>query len=609
MPSPSIDQAQSLLRSVFGFDTFRPGQEEVVRAALGGEDVLAVMPTGSGKSLCFQLPALVGPGLTVVVSPLIALMLDQTSQLREYGVEAVSLNSSLTAAEQFKAVHGVQEGTVKLLYVAPERLMREDTRNLLRGAGVRCMVVDEAHCVSQWGHDFRPEYLGLAEAAEAMGDVQILAFTATADAPTRRDIVERLFTRTPRIFVRGFDRPNIRLAMSPKINAKRQILEFVARHDGASGIIYCSSRKGTEELARALRDAGVKALAYHAGMEQRERQANQTAFQQDDGVVMVATIAFGMGIDKPDVRFVGHANLPKNIEGYYQEIGRAGRDGLPAATLTLYGMDDIRLRRMQIEEGEASEDQKRVEIQRLNALLSLCETPRCRRQTLLAYFDEQSEPCGNCDLCETGCEVFDGLLDAQKAMSAMVRTGERFGTEYLVNVLTGKQTEAILRLGHHELPTYGVGNGRSTNEWRSIFRQIFALGLISLDIVNHGRWVMTESGWKVLRGEQGVELRKDVLEARQSGKGKRKATKEKKAAGESSASPMLAALKELRRELALQHNVPAYVIFADKTLLEMDAYSPSSFSDLERIHGVGKVKLEKYGQRFLDVIAEYMGRS
>ncbi len=609
MPSPSIDQAQSLLRSVFGFDAFRPGQEEVVGAALDGEDVLAVMPTGSGKSLCFQLPALVQPGLTVVVSPLIALMLDQTSQLREYGVEAYSLNSSLTAAEQFKAIHGIQEGTVKLLYMAPERLMREDTRTLLRDAGVRCMVVDEAHCVSQWGHDFRPEYLGLREAAEAMGNVQILAFTATADAPTRRDIVERLFTRAPRIFVRGFDRPNIRLAMSPKINAKRQILEFVARHDGASGIIYCSSRKGTEELARALRDAGVKALAYHAGMEQRDRQANQTAFQQDDGVVMVATIAFGMGIDKPDVRFVGHANLPKNIEGYYQEIGRAGRDGLPASTLTLYGMDDIRLRRLQIEDGEASEDQKRVEIQRLNALLSLCETPRCRRQTLLAYFDELSEPCGNCDLCETGCEVFDGSVDAQMAMSAMVRTGERFGTEHLVNVLTGKQTEVILRHGHHELPTYGVGKSRNTNEWRSIFRQIFAAGLISLDIVNHGRWAMTELGWKVLRGEQGVELRKDVLEARQTAKGKRKTPKERRAAGETSSSPMLLALKELRRELALQHNVPAYVIFGDKTLLEMDAYSPASFSDLERIHGVGKVKLEKYGQRFLDVIAESMGRS
>jgi ATP-dependent DNA helicase RecQ len=588
----------------------------VVAAALSGEDVLAVMPTGSGKSLCFQLPAIADGGLTVVVSPLIALMTDQTRQMRSLGVAAHALNSSQSAAESAATLRAVRAGNVHLLYVSPERLTREDTLELLGRLGVRRMVVDEAHCVSQWGHDFRPEYLQLRQAADALGDPQILAFTATADRATRADIVGRLFGGSPHVFVRGFDRPNIRLTMAKKNNARRQVLEFVKRHRGASGIVYCSSRRDTEDFAEMLTEVGITALPYHAGMGQRERARNQERFQQEDGVVMTATIAFGMGIDKPDVRFVCHAAMPRNIEGYYQEIGRAGRDGLPADTLMLYGLDDIRLRRMQIIEGEASEDQKRVETQRLNALLALCETPRCRRQTLLAYFEESAPPCSNCDLCQSGCHVRDGTIDAQKAMSAMVRTGQRFGTEHLVNLLMGKQTEAILKHGHQTLPTFGVGRDLNANYWRAVFRQIMGAGLVVLDIINHGRWVMTERGWLVLRGQERVEMR-EILEKedKPARSGKRNGIHFANSAGLGGAKPggqvkqpdsgLLTALKILRNGLAKQQDVPAYVVFQDRTLIELEAFKPASLGQMAEVYGVGEAKLEKYGQIFLDLIRSH----
>src|SRR6516164_5833101 len=441
--------AQECLRKTFGFADFRAGQDDIIGAILDGRDVLAVMPTGSGKSLCYQLPALLRDGLTVVVSPLIALMRNQVAQLKSYGVAAASLNSTNDFDENRTILEQIARGELRLAYVAPERLAKPETIALLKRARVGLLAVDEAHCISQWGHDFRPEYLTLSALQNELGAPQTIAFTATADAATRTDILFRLFRQPPRVFVHGFDRPNLRLAMSPR-NGRGQLLQFVAEHRGDSGIIYCGSRRNTEDIAAFLRHEGVKALHYHAGLDGAERSRNQDVFLQEDGVVMVATIAFGMGIDKPDVRFVCHANMPSNIESYYQEIGRAGRDGLPADTLTLYSTGDIGLRRRQIEEGAASDEQKRVDRLRLNALVSLCESPRCRRQTLLGYFGETAAPaCGNCDICTGSVAVIEGTIAAQKAMSAILRTGERFGTEHLVSLLLGEETEAIRNFRHH----------------------------------------------------------------------------------------------------------------------------------------------------------------
>jgi ATP-dependent DNA helicase RecQ len=601
----AVDRARSLLKSVFGFDAFRPGQEEIVRAVLDGEDALAVMPTGSGKSLCYQLPALVLGGLTVVVSPLIALMRDQVRQLRGYGIAAASLNSSNDFEENRRTHDQMLSGELRLLYVAPERLTRADTLAWLRDSGVRLLAIDEAHCVSQWGHDFRPEYLTIGRIRAELEGVRTVALTATADAPTRKDIVERLFAVQPRIFVRSFDRPNLRLAMAPKTSAPRQVQEFVAAHKGMNGIVYCLSRRRTEEFAAMLAAAGHRALPYHAGMEKPQREASQDVFLQEDGIVMVATVAFGMGIDKPDVRFVCHADLPQNVESYYQEIGRAGRDGLPADTLTLYGLDEMRLRREWIEQAETSDERKRIDRQRLNALIALCEAPRCRRQTLLAYFGEASPPCGNCDLCIEGVEVFDGTVEAQKAMSAIVRTGERFGTEHLVSLLTGDATEAILRYRHDALPTFGVGKDRKPPAWRSIFRQIYAAGLISLDITQHGRWTITDAGWRVLRGHERIDLRTDVL-ASGAGRGrKQKPSTTVSADGRPVDQALLGALKALRTSLAQQQQVPAYVIFPDRTLIDMAARRPASMGEMLDVDGIGQVKLERYGAIFFDVVQRH----
>jgi ATP-dependent DNA helicase RecQ len=597
--------AQDRLRTIFGFATFRPGQAEIVSAILDGRDVLAVMPTGSGKSLCYQLPALIRGGLTVVVSPLIALMRNQVAQLVANGIAAASLNSANDPAENRAVLERIGHGKLRLVYVAPERLLKSDTLDLFKRAKVSLLAVDEAHCISQWGHDFRPEYAALGAVQAELGGVQTAAFTATADAATRTDILDKLFARPPDLFVHGFDRPNLRLAMRAKAGRRAQIADFLDGRRGQSGIVYCASRRKTEELAALLRQSGINALPYHAGMESAARSRHQDAFLQEDGIVVVATVAFGMGIDKPDVRFVLHADMPANIESYYQEIGRAGRDGLPADTLTLYGMGDIRLRRLQIDDSEATDEQKRVERQRLNALVSLCESPRCRRQTLLAYFGEAAAPCGNCDFCCEGAEVIDGTVAAQKALSAMVRTGERFGTEHLTNLLLGERTEAIGKFGHDRLPTFGVGKEYGKPEWRSIFRQLHGAGFIALDITGHGTWSVTETGRRVLKGAARVTLRQDALKPATRKAARAAAGAAALAGGGQADTALFEALRRRRSELAKAQRVAAYVVFADKTLIDMARRKPATVAEMSAVHGVGAAKLRQYGEVFLDVIRQH----
>ncbi len=602
--------AQRALRTTFGFEAFRAGQADIVAAILDGRDVLAVMPTGSGKSLCYQLPALLRDGLTIVVSPLIALMRNQVAQLRGYGVAAAALNSANDAAENRLVLDRIARGELRLVYIAPERLVKSETLDLLKRAKkIALLAVDEAHCISQWGHDFRPEYAALGTVQAELGGVQTVALTATADAATRTDILEKLFSRPPAVFVHGFDRPNLRLAMQAKSGGRKQAADFIGNHRGQSGIVYCSSRRKTEELADVLRQSGVKALPYHAGMEAAARSRNQDVFLQDDGVVVVATVAFGMGIDKPDVRFILHADMPANIESYYQEIGRAGRDGLPADTLTLYGMGDIRLRRLQIDESEAANEQKRVDRQRLNALVSLCESPRCRRQTLLAYFGETAEPCGNCDFCCDGAEVIDGTIAAQKALSAIVRTGERFGTEHLTNVLIGDDTDAVMKFGHDCLPTFGVGKEYGKQEWRSIFRQLHGAGIIALDITGYGTWKVTDLGRRVLKGAAKIELRTDTLKPATRKTARAAANAAALAEGSPGDTALFEALKRRRSELAKEQRVPAYVIFADKSLIDMARLKPTNAVEMSAVHGVGEAKLRQYGDVFLEMIRQHAARS
>ena len=589
---------------------------------LGGDDVLAVMPTGAGKSLCYQLPAILRGGLTVVVSPLIALMRDQVNRLTSLGVAAGALHSGNSYEERRDIERALAAGRMRLLYVAPERLVRADTRGLLAAAGVDLLAIDEAHCVSQWGHDFRPDYLALRETADALRARQILAVTATADPPTRTEIVRKLFSGEPKLFVRSFDRPNLRLAMERKLQPAAQLDAMLARHRGESGIIYCASRKGVENLAETLSAAGRHALPYHAGLPAEQRAANQDAFLQRDGVVMVATVAFGMGIDKPDVRFVCHADLPGSIEAYYQEIGRAGRDGLAADTLTLFGEADVRLRERQIAESDAPLERKAVERRRLQALLALCETPRCRRQTLLAAFGEAAEPCGHCDVCEGRWRFFDGSIAAQKMMSAVLRTAGRFQPSHLANLLIGKATEAIRRHGHDQLPTFGIGREMDAATWRSLFRQILAAGLIESDAEDRDRWIVTPAGRAVLKGEATIPLREESA-GRQAaarrilqrlaadgdedrpGRGAPLPVAAPTADLDASALRLLAALKAKRLDLARASRLPPYVIFNDRTLAEIAAHRPRDVAALLALHGVGDAKASRYGAAFLSIVASH----
>jgi ATP-dependent DNA helicase RecQ len=589
-----------ILRTVFGFDGFRPGQQEIVEAILAGRDVLAIMPTGGGKSLCFQLPALARPGVTVVISPLIALMRDQVAALRNLGVEAGALTSANDQQENERIHTALAAGELRLLYLAPERLPYVGA--MLRRIGVSMIAVDEAHCVSQWGHDFRPDYLRIGELRDALGDVQIAAFTATADEETRGEISRRLFRAPPDIFLHGFDRPNLFLAFEPKTSPRQQLLSFVKARKGRAGIVYCSSRNKTEVLAKAISDAGIPALAYHAGLEATVRSDVQDRFQREDDLVICATVAFGMGVDKPDIRWVAHADLPKSMESYYQEIGRAGRDGAPADTLTLYGDDDFRLHRARIEESPSAPERKVADYDRLNALLRLAEATTCRREGLLRYFgDDFHGPCNGCDLCRTPPDLFDGTEAAQKALSAVYRTGEMFGAGHVIKVLRGEKDDRTAKFGHENLSVFGIGKDRSTPEWKAILRQLHALGMVQ--VTEKLGWALTEIARPVLRGEQSLQLRRDTIRAAaSSASGPRGERAPAAAILAEEDEPLFNALRGLRRQLAERQGVPAYVVFVDRSLIEMAQRRPATLDELARCNGVGAKKLERYGADVLEII-------
>ena len=587
---------QTLLRDVFGFDAFRPGQEDVVEAVVEGHNVLAIMPTGGGKSLCFQIPALLREGVTLVVSPLIALMRDQVRGLQAAGVAAGALTSGHTQEETDSVFQALAAGQLKLLYLAPERLASTAMQAALTRYNIALIAVDEAHCVSQWGHDFRPDYLRIGELRRAL-NVPVAAFTATADRDTQQEIIERLFAGSqPQVFLRGFDRPNIHLAFTAKDSPRRQILDFVAPRKGQSGIVYCGTRAKTQALSAALNEAGHRACYYHGGMEAEDRRIVEGRFANEDGLIVVATVAFGMGVDKPDIRWVAHADLPKSIESYYQEIGRAGRDGGPAETLTLYGPEDIRLRRAQIDEGLAPVERRAADHGRLNALLGLAEALICRRQTLLAYFDETTLPCGHCDLCDAPPDRFEATEAVRKALSAILRSDERFGGGHVIDILLGNKTDKICAHGHDSLSTFGVGKEFSKSQWQAIFRQMMGHDLIRPDSSRHGALRMTDAALPLLRGAASLTLRADTVKSAPP-------ARRVKALVSEDDAPLLSALKAKRRALAEAANVPAYIIFNDKTLIEMAETRPASLDDMARISGIGTKKLDRFGQDFLQVIA------
>lgn len=599
-----------VLRRVFGYGSFRGEQEAIIQHVMQGGDALVLMPTGGGKSLCYQIPALCRGGMGVVISPLIALMHDQVTALQQLGVRAAALNSSLDGSSAKQVIDQARAGALQLLYIAPERLLMEGTLRLLDECTLALFAIDEAHCVSQWGHDFRPEYLKLAVLQERFPGVPRLALTATADGPTRQEIIKKLNLADGRVFVASFDRPNIRYRVAPKAKAREQLLGFLEQgHAGESGIVYCLSRARVEALAGWLTEQGYNALPYHAGLNAEVRARHQEQFLKEDGVIIVATVAFGMGINKPDVRFVVHVDLPRSIEAYYQETGRAGRDGLPAEALLLYGSEDAAKLHSFIEQGEADAARKRLEHGKLDSLIGYCDSVRCRRQVLLAYFGQTlAERCGNCDACRQPAAVFDGTVAAQKALSAVLRTGQKFGAAHLTDILVGADTERVRRFGHDQLPTYGVGKEFSRDAWRGIFRQLAAQGLLVSDMEGHGGLQLGDEMLcrKVLRGEAAVTLREDTVPGRQG------VRKDKKRAVAGKGEPRLdnedderlfEALRALRRELAAAQNVPPYVIFHDATLMALAQARPGTLEAMGAISGIGSVKLEKYGARFLAAMA------
>ncbi len=588
------------LAEVFGYPEFRPHQREIVEHAIGGGDAFVLMPTGGGKSLCYQVPALHRPGTAIVVSPLISLMKDQVDALRANGVAAAYLNSSLSSEEAAQVVRDLRAGALDLLYVAPERLMLDGFIELLRTVELALFAIDEAHCVSQWGHDFRPEYVQLGGLRALFPDVGLLALTATADDTTREDVRARLHLLDAPVFAAGFDRPNIRYTVADKTNARTQLKRFLDERHGESGIVYCLTRKRVDEVAKRLKDDGFRAAAYHAGMAADKRSRVQERFLRDEVDVVVATVAFGMGIDKPDVRFVVHYDCPKNIEGYYQETGRAGRDGLPAEALLLFGLQDVVTARMLVERGE-NRDQVRIESHKLDAMVGFAEAVTCRRRVLLGYFGEALEQdCGNCDVCLDPPEVYDGTVEAQKALSAVARLEQRFGIGYVIDVLRGADTERIREWGHDALSVYGIGSDLSKEEWAHVIRQLIHRGYVYQDIAAYSVLKLTEAARPVLRGEEPVLLSRQRVRAKAEKRPKRPAAA---AVVGDYDETLFESLRELRRELAAEQGVPAYVVFGDRTLLDMAARRPGSREEMLEVHGVGEAKLERYGEVFLERIA------
>lgn len=599
-PSDNGQTPRAILERIFGYRSFRGQQAAVVDWVSEGGNALVLMPTGGGKSLCYQIPALVRTGLAVVISPLIALMHDQVTALRQQGVRAAALNSSLDPAERIEVEQAIEAGTLDLLYVAPERLLSGDLLNRLSRRPVALFAIDEAHCVSQWGHDFRPEYLQLGILGERFPAVPRVALTATADTRTREEIQRQLLPADARVFVSSFDRPNIRYHVGVKEKPREQLLRFIReRHAGESGIVYCMSRRATEQIADWLNARDIPALAYHAGIDPAQRQAHQGRFLREDGLVMVATVAFGMGIDKPDVRFVAHLDLPKTLEAYYQETGRAGRDGLPAEAWLIYGLQDIyRLRQMSAE-STAGDDHKRREHQRLEALLGFCETTGCRRPALLGHFSEtHAGECGNCDNCLTPPATWDATDAARRVLSCVYRTGQRFGAKHVIDVLRGADDERIRRLGHDQLTTWGIGQDLAAGLWQSVIRQLLAHGLLAPDPNGHGGLQLTDACRPVLRGETRIELREDALPTRQ------RPSRQRIEAADVAADPdTWATLRAERRRLAEAEGVPPYIIFHDATLLAMLEQQPRNLAEMADVPGVGAHKLSRYGEAFLAALA------
>jgi ATP-dependent DNA helicase RecQ len=591
---------QRVLEDVFGYPEFRGQQQAIIEATLEGRDSLVIMPTGGGKSLCYQIPAMLREGTGLVISPLIALMQDQVTALRELGIEAEFLNSSQSSDERREVMAKLRQGKLQLLYVAPERLVTAHTKSMLRDIPLSIIAIDEAHCVSQWGHDFRSDYLGLGDLGALFPGVPRMAVTATATDKTREEIVDRLELNEPERYVALFDRPNIAYAVQVKTDARGQLLKFLQVHRDAAGIVYCLSRKKTESIAAWLCTQGFEALPYHAGLPAEVRSENQRRFLAEDGLVIVATIAFGMGIDKPDVRFVAHLDLPKSIESYYQETGRAGRDGDPADAWMVYGLQDVVRLRQMLEESQANDEYKRYEGFKLDALLGWCEVTGCRRRPLLAYFgDSQDEDCGNCDGCLTPASTWDGTEAAQKLLSAVYRSDQRFGAAHLVDVLQGKDTDKVRQHGHDQLSVFGIGKDLPPSTWRSVARQLIVAGHLRADAARFGALVLTETSRGVLRGEMPIEFREDpkrlVVASRNTATERAVADKD---------LDLWEALRACRQALANEHNVPAYVIFHDKTLHEMLAYRPQTASELLGISGIGQTKLDRYGDRFISVLRD-----